>query len=183
MNAKAMHNPVVAAANCFTARDIASILREREWWQGREASTEIAAWMDRAAALLGQFAADRATLAGLLALIFEYDARRTLARTESHAVLSRMGAREVIRDLGNRILETPELDSENFKRIIEEMKMAMKWRGRELFQPIRLALAGRAGEGELDRVILVAEEAARLPFSVRVKGARERMIEFCAAVD
>jgi hypothetical protein len=52
-----------------------------------------------------------------------------------------------------------------------------------LFHPIRLALAGRAGEGELDRVILLLDEAAALPCSVPVKSARTRILEFCSALD
>jgi hypothetical protein len=59
----------------------------------------------------------------------------------------------------------------------------MELRGRELFHPIRLALAGRAGEGELDRVILLLEEASSLPFAIPVKPARTRVLEFCAALD
>ena len=48
---------------------------------------------------------------------------------------------------------------------------------------LRLALAGRAGEGELDRVVLLLDGAARLPFAVKVKSARERMLEFCSQLD
>ena len=56
-------------------------------------------------------------------------------------------------------------------------------RGRELFHPLRLALAGRSGEGELDRVILLLDDAASLPFAVPVKSARARILEFCGALD
>jgi hypothetical protein len=59
----------------------------------------------------------------------------------------------------------------------------MELRGRELFHPIRLALAGRAGEGELDRVILLLDEAAVLSFAAPVKSARARVLEFCSALD
>jgi len=48
---------------------------------------------------------------------------------------------------------------------------------------VRLALAGRAGEGELDRVILLLDGAARLEWAVRVKSCRERILEFCGAID
>jgi len=49
---------------------------------------------------------------------------------------------------------------------------------------VREALeAGRAGEGELDRVILLLDEAAPLGFALRVKTARERILEFCATLD
>ena len=47
----------------------------------------------------------------------------------------------------------------------------------------RLALAGRAGEGELDRVILLLDEAAALSFAAPVKSARVRILEFCSALD
>jgi hypothetical protein len=52
-----------------------------------------------------------------------------------------------------------------------------------MFHPIRLALTGRAGEGDLDRVILLLDAAAKLDFAAPAKGARERMLEFCAALD
>ena len=54
-------------------------------------------------------------------------------------------------------------------------------RGREVLHPLRLALVGRAGEGDLDRVILLLDAAAEAGFAV--KTVRQRMIEFCSAVD
>jgi glutamyl-tRNA synthetase/nondiscriminating glutamyl-tRNA synthetase len=75
------------------------------------------------------------------------------------------------------------VDSERFKEIISALKEGLDIRGRELFHPIRLALAGRAGEGELDRVILLLDEGAGASFTVRVKSACERILEFCATLD
>ena len=54
-------------------------------------------------------------------------------------------------------------------------------RGQELFHPVRLALAGRVGEGEFDRVILLLDSAARLAWRVRVMNCKERILEFCGA--
>ena len=42
---------------------------------------------------------------------------------------------------------------------------------------------GWLGGGELDRVILLLDEAAGAGFAARVKPARERILEFCAALD
>jgi hypothetical protein len=81
------------------------------------------------------------------------------------------------------LLDGAALTSERFKEIVTALKDGMELRGRELFHPIRLALAGRAGEGELDRVILLLDEAAALSFAVPVKSARARIIEFCSALD
>jgi nondiscriminating glutamyl-tRNA synthetase len=133
--------------------------------------------------MLGGHATDRAALSELLTLVFHYDAGEILSRVVSHAVLSRYAAREVIREVALLLLDGGALDSERFKEIVTKLKDGMELRGRELFHPIRLALAGRAGEGELDRVILLLDEAAGLPFAVAVKSARARILEFCAALD
>ena len=81
------------------------------------------------------------------------------------------------------LLDGDALTSERFKEIVAALKEGMELRGRELFHPIRLALAGRAGEGELDRVILLLDQAAAGSFTLAVKSARERIVEFCSALD
>jgi hypothetical protein len=176
-----LNGPAVAV-NPFAAADVVGILRERGWLSG-DASAEQLAWCERAAAMLGTHTADRSGLAELLGLVFHYDAAEILAKVETHVVLSRYAARDVLRQLALLLLDGAALTSDRFKKIIDRLKEALEIRGRELFHPIRLALAGCAGEGELDRVILLLDEAAGLPFTVRVKSARERIVEFCAAVD
>jgi nondiscriminating glutamyl-tRNA synthetase len=178
----AMGNSPAVAVNPFTGADVAGILAERGWTEG-ELSTAQVAWCEHAAAILGAHAADREALTELAGLVFRYDAREILARVESHVVLSRYAARDVLRQLALLLLEGAALNSERLKEIITALKEGLDIRGRELFHPIRLALAGRAGEGELDRVILLLDEAARAGFALRVKSARERILEFCAGLD
>jgi len=172
----------VAAANPFTAADVLAILRERGWLAA-EPSLEQQAWCERAASMLGGHASDRAAMADLLGLVFQYDAREIISKVESHVVLSRYAARGVLRQLALLLLDGAPLTSDRFKEIVTALKEGMELRGRELFHPIRLALAGRAGEGELDRVILLLDEAAALSFAAQVKSARARIIEFCSALD
>lgn len=177
---------IAAAANLFTASDIAALVGERGW---RAAASErvpdaaLEAWFTCAAELLGPHAPDRRALGQLIEPIFVYDASAVLQDTANQEVLARSGAREVIRELANRILDGGDIDSERFKEIIEGMKSAVSYRSRAMFHPIRLALTGRVGEGELDRVILLLDSAAKLDFAVPVKSARQRMLEFCAALD
>jgi hypothetical protein len=176
-------NPApVAATNNFTSRDVAQILHEKGWLLA-EASPPQFAWCERAAALLGPHVTERRSLAGLLHPVFHYNAQELLAQVESHAVLSRYAARDVLRHLALLLLDGAPLTTERFKEIISALKNRVGLGSRELFHPIRLALAGRAGEGELDRVILLLDEAAALSFAVPVKSARERILEFCAALD
>src|SRR5689334_17361465 len=83
----------VVAASVFTAADVVAILRERGWLVA-EPPVEQQTWCERAAAMLGGHAPDRAALADLLGLVFHYDAREIISRVESHVVLSRYAARE-----------------------------------------------------------------------------------------
>ncbi len=174
--------PAAPPPNLFTAADVLAILSEHGWLGAAE-SREILAWCKRASALLGPHAESHDELAELLGLVFHYDARAILQQVENHLVLAREGARFVIRHLALLVLEGGEVDSDRFKEIIAALKERIPFSGRGLFHPIRLALAGRAGEGELDRVILLLDSAARAVFAVPVKGTRQRMLEFCAALD
>jgi nondiscriminating glutamyl-tRNA synthetase len=171
-----------AAKNAFTARDVAEILRERGWLLGDVSPAQLA-WCERAAALLGLQVSDRLTLTELLHLVFHYDAHEILARIETHTALSRYAAREVVRHLALLLLDGTSLTHERFKEVVNALKDGLGIRSRELFHPIRLALTGRVGEGELDRVILLLDEAAVAAFVMPVKSARARIVEFCAALD
>lgn len=168
--------------NPFTPADVNSILRERHWLSGED-SPEILAFCDHAAALLGPHAADLSGLSELLQLVFHYDAAVALQTVDAHAVLARHGARDVIRHLALFLLDRVPLNSDRFKEVITLLKETLELRSRDLFHPIRLALAGRSGEGELDRVILLLDEAAALPFDVPVKSSRTRILEFCSTLD
>ena len=167
-----------------------ALLAERGWFRDPHSSqppgqadeaTEL--WLADAANWLGPHAADREALAKLAGLIFVYDARDVLAAPEAHAVLLRKGAREVVRSLANEVLAAETIDSERFKEIVTALKEKLGHRGRGLFHPIRLALAGRAGEGEMDRVIVLIDRAAAAPGLAPLKTIRARVLEFCAALD
>ena len=168
--------------NPFTATEVLGLLQENHWLQ-ETPSAEHSAWSEHAASMLGHYAADLAALGAILRLIFEYDATQIMQLTESHSVLARHGARDVIRHLALHLLEDAPLTSDRFKALINQLKEELQVGSRDLFHPIRLALTGRSGEGELDRVILLLDEAAVLPFAVSVKSARTRILEFCAAMD
>jgi nondiscriminating glutamyl-tRNA synthetase len=172
--------PVEVAVNPFTAADVAGILRDRGWLTA-DASTAQNAWCQRAAAILGPQASDQIALAELLSLVFHYDAVEVMGKVESHVVMSRYAARDVLRQLARLLLDGAPFTSERFKEVVTSLKERLDLRGRELFHPLRLALAGRAGDGELDRVILLVDEAVGASFPV--KTVRERIVEFCASLD
>lgn len=170
-----------ASVNGYSTADVLAILHERHWLSG-DPTPEQLAWCERAAALLGHHANDLAGLTDLLQLVFAYDAPQILESVDSHAVLTRYAARDVIRHLA-LLLDPKPFDSDRFKDVVTYLKATLEVRGRDLFHPLRLALAGRAGDGELDRVILLLDDASVLPFAVPVKSVRARILEFCAALD
>jgi len=174
--------PLPEPLNLFSAEDVSAVLKERKW-QNSELNEKQSAWCARAAALLGPQAGERAKLAELLGLVFQYDARTILQTMEAHVVMSRYAARDVLRQLALLLLDSVPLTSERFSEVITRLKERLDIRGRELFHPLRLALAGRSGEGELDRVILLLDEAAAAGFIIPVKTARERILEFCSAFE
>lgn len=174
--------PHPSRENLFAAKDVLEILRERGWLS-TQPSLEQIVFCEHAAALLGPHATSPSGLAELLALVFHYDAAQILQTVEAHAVLARYGARDVVRQLALFLLDAMPFDSDRFKEAVTLLKEKLELRGRDLFHPLRLALAGRAGEGELDRVILLLDEGAALPFAVPIKSARARIVEFCAALD
>ena len=172
----------VVAANPFTAVDVLAILRDRAWLTA-DSTPEIDAWCARAAGMLGAHVADRAALEELLRLVFHCDAQEILARVEVHEVLARYAARDVLRHLALLLLDGAPLNSDRLKEVFTAIKERLKLPGREMLYPMRLALAGRPGNGSLDRVILLLDEAAGLPFAVSAKSCRARILEFCSALD
>ena len=168
--------------NPFTAADVLLILRENHWLTA-DPTAEQTAWAERAAQLLGHYAEAPEGLANLLHLVFEYDAVQILQSTDAHTAISRFAARDVIRHLALLLLDPVPFTSERFQEIVAELRDRLEVRSRDLFHPIRLSLAGRIGEGELDRIILLLDEAAALPFDVPVKSVRTRVLEFCSALD
>jgi glutamyl/glutaminyl-tRNA synthetase len=170
-----------AAVNPFTGGDVAAILRERGWL--RREDDAVASWLAHAAALLGPRAENREAFARLLALVFEYDAYAVLASRECQEVLGRDGARQVLRALATEILNGGPVESNRLKEIVSAVKARLPYSSREIFHPLRVALTGRVGEGELDRVVLLLDRAAQTEGLAPVKSVRTRILEFCAALD
>jgi hypothetical protein len=168
--------------NPYSATDIIALLHENHWLTATPTPGHLV-WAARAAQLLGHYAEDRAALASLLRPVFHYDAAQILQSPDAQAAISRYAARDVIRHLALLLLEPAPFTSERFKEVATYLKETCGLRSRDLFHPIRLSLAGRIGEGELDRVILLLDEAAALPFATPVKSTRTRILEFCSALD
>ena len=131
--------------------------------------------MTDAAAMLGRRAENHEAFARLPALVFEYDARAVLASRECE-VLGRGGARQVIRALAIEILNGGPVDSDRLNEIVAAVKATLPYSSREIFHPLRVALTGRVGGGELDRVVLLLDRTARIEGLAPDKSVRTRIL-------
>ena len=113
--------------------------------------------------------------------VFAFDPEAARADGENAAVLAADSARTVLGELGSRIRAhmgcvTPEV----FKAWMNEIKAATGVKGKELFHPVRIALTGAHSGPELDKLLPLIEEGAKLSGSgnLGVVGVRERIEKF-----
>jgi nondiscriminating glutamyl-tRNA synthetase len=113
--------------------------------------------------------------------IFEYDASKVLAGEETRHVAEDAGAREVLKAFIPKILAEKELTYERFRALAKEVQKETGKKGKDLFHPIRVAVTGAVSGPELEKLIPIFEEGAKLPLARHVKSTAERLREFAAA--
>jgi nondiscriminating glutamyl-tRNA synthetase len=119
-------------------------------------------------------------------LIFNYDAKAALSSSDNAEVLAWPHADTVLARFTVKILEDElaregKLTSEQFKKIVNEVKAESGAKGKELFHPIRIAVTGSHSGPEFDKLIPILEEGSHLQLPKHVKSVRERVEEFAKA--
>jgi nondiscriminating glutamyl-tRNA synthetase len=120
-----------------------------------------------------------------LALLFDYDARRTLSSPAVREEMAAAGARSVAAALADELASAPRLDREGFRAVANQVKAKTGQKAKALFHPIRIALTGRAEGPELDLAVPAIDRGADLPPDAgipRIIGCRERAAAFVAAL-
>src|SRR5437870_8346811 len=133
----------ITVARVFRPEELALQIPASEDAGGNKQDLEV--WLEDAAAWLGPHAADGSTsltasrdaLAELLSLIFLYDAKTILQRPESHVLLAREGAREVLRELAHCVPDGPEGNSERSREFVTAFRENLRNRSRKSFHPIQ----------------------------------------------
>jgi glutamyl-tRNA synthetase/nondiscriminating glutamyl-tRNA synthetase len=114
-------------------------------------------------------------------VIFEYDAARIASGEETRHVVGDAAAREVLAAFIPKVLAEKNLNYQRFREIAKEVQKQTGKKGRDLFHPIRVALTGAVSGPELEKLIPIFEEGAKLPLVRPVKSVAERLREFAAA--
>jgi glutamyl-tRNA synthetase len=135
------------------------------------------AWFDRLIALYLPAVDHLDELPAKTAPIFLFDPGAAQRDQENAVFLAEPSARTVIGELASRVRArndyvTPEV----FKAWLEEIKAATGLKGKELYNPVRIALTGAHSGREFDKVIPLIEDGAALglPFP----GVRDRISQF-----
>jgi nondiscriminating glutamyl-tRNA synthetase len=89
----------------------------------------------------------------------------------------------VIAEFARRTAADSPLTPERFKAVMNEIKVDLGVKGKDLFHPVRIALIGAHSGPDFDRLIPIIENGSRLPLSAKVKSVRERVTDFGAALD
>jgi glutamyl/glutaminyl-tRNA synthetase len=139
------------------------------------------AWFDRLLALYLPAVDHLDELPAKSAPIFLFDPGAAQRDQENAAFLAAPSARTVLGELASRVrAHNDYVTSEVFKAWLEEIKAATGLKGKELYNPVRIALTGAHSGREFDKVIPLIEDGAALglPFP----GVRDRISQFAQTI-
>lgn len=144
------------------------------------ASEPVRAWLERVLDAVLKNLDHLSQVASAVRLIFEYDSVAVISGDETRHVVEDAGAREVLKVFIPRVLAEPTLTYERFREIAKSVQKETGKKGKDLFHPIRVALTGANSGPELEKLIPIFEEGAKLPLARHVKSVAERLREFQA---
>jgi nondiscriminating glutamyl-tRNA synthetase len=114
--------------------------------------------------------------------VFRFDPATARANEENAQILATESAQKVLAAFAGRLAVHPApLSPEQFKALMNEVKIETGAKGKDLFHPVRIALTGAHSGPEFDKVIPVLEEGSRLDLPIHVPSVRERIEQFMSA--
>lgn len=114
-------------------------------------------------------------------LIFEYNAEGVVHGEETCHVLEEAGSLQVLKAFIPRAVEAGEITYERFREIAKSVQKETGKKGKDLFHPIRVAVTGAVSGPELEKLIPIFEEGAKLHLARPVKSTAQRLREFSEA--
>ena len=148
---------------------------------GAQPGPEVLAWIERVLDAVLKNISLLSQLPEAARMIFEYDAQRALATPEFQELLANPAALEVLKAFIPKVLAESTLTYERFREITKAVQKETGKKGKDLFHPIRMAVTGAGSGPELEKLIPIYEEGAKLPLAQHVKSVAERLREFAEA--
>ena len=114
-------------------------------------------------------------------VIFEFDARQAVTTPEFQELLATPAAVDVLKAFIPKVLAENGLTYERFREITKAVQKETGKKGKDLFHPVRMAITGASSGPELEKLIPIYEEGAKLPLEKPVKNVSQRLREFAEA--
>ncbi len=140
-------------------------------------------WIDQVILAVIVDRVDQIHVQDVFRLICDYDAARTVRDNETRYVAEEAGSREVLKAFIPKVLEAGELTYDRFREIAKTVQKETGMKGKDLFHPIRVALTGAVSGPELEKLIPIFEEGAKLSLARPVKSVAQRLREFAEAAN
>jgi glutamyl-tRNA synthetase/nondiscriminating glutamyl-tRNA synthetase len=148
---------------------------------GAQAGPEVLAWIERALDAVLKNISLMSELPKATGIIFEFDAPRAVVTPEFQELLANPAAVEVLKAFIPKVLAENTLTYPRFREITKAVQKETGKKGKDLYHPIRMAVTGAGSGPELEKLIPIYEEGAKLPLAQHVKSVAERLGEFSAA--
>ena len=118
--------------------------------------------------------------------VLHFDPATAIADPENIEVLQWAQSKAVIARFTTKILEdesakSAQMSAARFNEIINEVKAETEAKGKELFHPIRIVVAGSHSGPAFDKLVPVFERGSRLKLPAHVQSVRERVEAFIRA--
>jgi glutamyl-tRNA synthetase/nondiscriminating glutamyl-tRNA synthetase len=113
--------------------------------------------------------------------IFEYDADATVGGEETGHAAHDPVSRQVLESFIPKVLALDQVTYDRFRDATKSTQKETGKKGKDLFHPIRVALTGALSGPELEKLVPILEEGAKLPLTPPVKSSAARLREFAQA--
>ncbi len=135
-------------------------------------------WLEKAVEVFSEAVDRLSDLPVRFLLLFEFEPEHM--DEEAKAVLADPRSRKVALLFSQKVSQVAELNSGEFNRIVGEIKKETGVKGKNLFHPVRVVLTARGSGLELDKLIPLIEEGAKLTWPRPILSCRERAVKMLA---
>jgi len=141
----------------------------------------VSEWLDKVILVTVKERASAPHILDVGKLIFAYDAQAVVSGEETRHVVEDEGSRDVLKAFIPPVCAEANLTYQRFRQMAKEVQQQTGTKGRDLFHPIRVAVTGAVSGPELEKLIPIFEEGAKLLLARPVKSTAQRLRELAQA--
>ncbi len=161
--------------------ELAAGVLQRAGRVGAEPTPEVLAWIEPVMGAVLKNISLLSELPEATRIIFDFDAARAVATPEFQEMLAAPASVEVLKLFIPKVLAGASLTYERFREITKAVQKETSKKGKDLFHPVRMAVTGASSGPELEKLIPIYEEGAKLDLPSPVKNVAKRVREFADA--